>query len=176
MLGTRARVLLAAVIVGAAGFLVLRRSQAPVQPPPASPPAGSSLGQESPHGAGIDHAMAAVLAMQNAPEGATPCETAYNAFKASKDVSDTQDVKAVVLHLAPRDEFLARCADLPPQTQLCLAPRYMWQHRAECKGASPGASLSGMVELLRRTEPTPAEGQSVVPEPGPVVAGSSSAH
>ncbi len=171
MLGKRVRLLLAAAIVGAALFLVLRRNHPPAPPPPAPP----APGQESAHGAGIDHAMAAVLAMQNAPEGATPCETAYNAFKASKDVSDTQDVKAVVLRLAPRDEFLTRCADLPPQTQQCLAPRYMWQHRAECRGASPAANLSGMVELLRRTEPT-VEDQSVVPEPGPAVAGSSSAH
>jgi len=156
MLGKRARLLLAAAIVGAALFLVLRRNHPPA-PPTAAPPVP---GQESEHGAGIDHAMAAVLAMQNAPEGATPCETAYNAFKASKDVSDKQDVKAVVLSLVPRDEFLTRCADLPPQTQLCLAPHYMWQHRAECRGASPGgANLSGMVELLRRTEPTAVEGQ-----------------
>jgi hypothetical protein len=170
MLGKRARLILAAAIVGAALFLVLRRNHPPA-PPTAAPPVP---GQESEHGAGIDHAMAAVLAMQNAPEGATPCETAYNAFKASKDVSDTRDVKAVVLRLAPRDEFLTRCADLPPQTQLCLAPRYMWQHRTECRGASPAAAnLSGMVELLRRTDPTPVEGQS---EQGPAVAGSSSAH
>ena len=124
----RARLLVAALILGAAVFLVLRRHRA--------------------------DSMAAVLALQNAPDGATPCETAYNAFKASKDVSDTQGVKAVVLSLAPRDEFLARCAGLPPDTQACLTPRYMWKHRADCQRADPGAKLSGMVELLRRTEPS----------------------
>ena len=128
---TRARLALAALLLGAAVFLVVRRHRAT---PPTPAPVAS---QESPHGAGIDQAMAAVLAMQNAPEGATPCETAYNAFKASKDVSDTEGVKAVVLSLAPRDEFLARCAKLPPQTQVCLAPRYMWQHRADCQRAEP---------------------------------------
>jgi hypothetical protein len=174
MLGTRARVLLAAVIVGAAVFLVLRRSQAPGPPPP---PATSVQGQESPHGAGIDRAMAAVLAMKTAPPGATPCETAYNAFKASKDVSDTQGVKAVVLRLAPRDEFLARCAQLPPQTQVCLSPPYMWSHHADCQGAKPPPdALTAMVEVLHRTEPTTNENQSVVPELGPAVAASSSAH
>jgi hypothetical protein len=139
----RARLLVAALILGAAVFLVLRRHRAD------SPPS-----QESTHGAGIDRSMAAVLALQNAPDGATPCETAYNAFKASKDVSDTQGVKAVVLSLAPRDEFLARCAGLPPDTQACLTPRYMSKHRADCQRADPGAKLSGMVELLRRTEPS----------------------
>lgn len=163
----RARLLVAALILGAAVFLVLRRHGA--DPPPSSkpPPVAS---QESAHGAGIDQSMAAVLALQNAPDGATPCETAYNAFKASKDVSDTQGVKAVVLSLAPRDQFLARCAGLPPQTQACLAPRYMRLHRAECQRADPGVNLSGMVELLRRTEPSH-EDESV---PAPA-AGSSSA-
>jgi hypothetical protein len=171
---TRARLLLAALIVGAATIFLLvprGRAVAPTSAPAAS--AAAAAAQESPHGAEMDHAMAAVLAMQSAPDGATPCETAYNAFKASKDVSDTQGVKAVVLSLAPRDEFLSRCAQLSPQTQACLAPRYMWKHRAECQRADPGVNLSGMVELLRRTEPTPAEPESVMV---PAAAGSSSAH
>lgn len=150
MLGKRARLLLAAAIVGAALFLVLRRNHPPAAPPPAPP----TPGQESEHGAGIDRAMAAVLAMKTAPPGATPCETAYNAFKTSKDVSDTQDVKAVVLRLAPRDEFLARCAQLPPQTQACLSPPYMWSHHADCQGAAPSPdALTAIVEVLHRSEP-----------------------
>ena len=165
----RARLLLAALILGAAAIFLLAPRHRAVAPTPA--PVAAS--QESPHGAEMDHAMAAVLAMQTAPDGATPCETAYNAFKASKDVSDTQGVKAVVLSLASRDAFLSRCAQLPPQTQACLAPRYMWKHRAECQRADPGVNLSGMVELLRRTEPTPAEPESVTV---PAAAGSSSAH
>ena len=169
MLGTKVRLLVAAVIVAAAVLLVLRRNRPPAPSSPPPPPAPST-GQESAHGAGIDQSMAAVLALQNAPEGATPCETAYNAFKASKDVSDTEGVKAVVLRLAPRDEFLARCAQLPATTQACLTPRYMWKHRADCQRADPGESLSGMVELLRRTEPT----QQL--EPPPSVAGSSSSN
>jgi hypothetical protein len=162
----RARLLVAALILGAAVFLVLRRHRADL-PPLATPPVTS---RESAHAAGIDRSMAAVLALQNAPDGATPCETAYNAFKASKDVSDTQGVKAVVLSLAPRDEFLARCAGLPPDTQACLTPRYMWKHRADCQRADPGAKLSGMVELLRRTEPSHEDESVLAP-----AAGSSSA-
>jgi hypothetical protein len=162
----RARLLVAALILGAAVFLILRSHRADA--PRLAPPPTSS--QESAHGAGIDRSMAAVLALQNAPEGATPCETAYNAYKASKDVSDTQGVKAVVLSLAPRDEFLARCAALPPDTQACLAPRYMSKHRADCQRADPGTKLTGMVELLRRTEPSHEDDS--VPAPA---AGSSSA-
>ncbi len=161
----RARLLIAALILGAAVFLVVRRHGA--EPPPTPAPVAS---QESTHGAGIDQSMAAVLALQNAPDGATPCETAYNAFKASKDVSDAKGVKAVVLSLAPHDEFLARCAGLSPQAQACLAPRYMSRHRADCQRADPGTSLSGMVELLRRTEPS--QEDAVL---APPAAGSSSA-
>jgi hypothetical protein len=162
----RARLLVAALILGAAVFLVLRSHRAD-SPPIAPPPVAS---QESAHGTGIDRSMAAVLALQNAPDGATPCETAYNAFKASKDVSDTQGVKAVVLSLAPRDQFLAQCSGLPPATQACLAPRYMRLHRAECQRADPGVNLSGMVELLRRTEPSHEDESVLAP-----AAGSSSA-
>jgi hypothetical protein len=148
MIGTKTKLLLAALIVGGAAFLVLRRST-PLAVRPLSQ-------QESVHGAGIDHAMAAVLAMQRAPEGSTPCESAYNAFKASKDVSDSQDVKAVVQKLAPRDEFLAKCAALPPGAQACLVPRYSSRHKDECEGAraSPD-TLRPFLELLQRTPPVP---------------------
>ncbi|MGD0529960.1 MAG: hypothetical protein ABSE49_32795 [Polyangiaceae bacterium] len=149
MLGTKAKVLLAVVIVGAAAFLVMRRSRS--APTAVARPASS---QETGHAVEIDHAMAAVLALQHAPEGATPCESAYNAYKASKDVSDTQAVKAVVQRLAPRDEFLAKCAELPPGAQACLVPRYLSAHRQECVMARASSEqLSPMVELLQRTAP-----------------------
>ena len=80
MIGTKTKLLLAVLIVGGAAFLVLRRPA----PPPQRP-----LPKETGHAVEIDHAMAAILALQRAPEGNTPCESAYNAFKASKDVSDS---------------------------------------------------------------------------------------
>ncbi|HEX3342990.1 MAG TPA: hypothetical protein VHS09_00405, partial [Polyangiaceae bacterium] len=95
---------------------------------------------------------AAIVALERAPEGSTPCESAYNAFKASKDVSDTQGVKAVVHKLAPRDEFLAKCGALPAAAQSCLLPRYMVRHRDECDRARPSPeTLSPFVELLQNT-------------------------
>jgi len=165
MIGTKAKLLLAALIVGGAAFLVLRRHSPPPQRPPPQ--------QESEHGAGIDHAMAAVLAMQRAPEGNTPCESAYNAFKASYDVSQSQDTKALVLKLAPREEFLAKCAALPAGAQACLVPRYYARHRDECDRthATP-ETLAPMVVLLQRTAPI-AEEESL---PTPVPAGSTAVH
>lgn len=145
MPGTKVKLVVAALVVGAAAFLLLRPKPKPPQRPTAP---------ESAHGMGMDHAMGAVLAMQRAPEGKTPCESAYNAFKASYDFSKQNDVKAVVLQVAPRDEFLAKCAELPPPVQTCLVPSYITHHRDECARSRPSPeALKPMVELLQRTEP-----------------------
>lgn len=159
MIGTKAKLLLAVIIVGGAAFLVLRRSSPPTAPRP--------LPAEVGHGAAIDRSMAAVLAMQDAPEGNTPCESAYNAFKASYDVSQNTGAKAVVLRLAPRDEFLAKCAALPPAYQQCVAPKYLSRHREECEHVrvSAATALSGMVTLRERTPPG---GSSEGNEPPPL--------
>ena len=107
----------------------------------------------SDHGSGIDRSMAAYLAMYQAPPGSTPCESAYNALKASQDYATQHQVAAVVLRLAPRDEFLQRCAAQPPLTQQCLVPVYLTQHRAECAPAKPAPEvLSPMFELKQRDE------------------------
>lgn len=145
MLGTKVKLGLAVLVVAVAAFLLLRRAPNPAQRP---------MAPESAHGMGMDHAMGAVLAMQRAPEGKTPCESAYNAFKASYDFSQEHDVKAVVLRLAPHDEFLARCAELPPPVQACLVPSYITHHREECaRSRASQEMLKPMVELLQRTEP-----------------------
>jgi len=115
-----------------------------------SPPAPASSG----HGPGIDHAMSAVLALYHAPVGATPCESAYNAFKASLDVSTQQNATPVVQWLAPHDDFLARCNALPPATQQCLVPLYLSEHRAECQKAKPSDdTLKTLAQLKQAAEP-----------------------
>jgi hypothetical protein len=120
--------------------------------------AAASGNAQSEHALGMDRAMAAELAFYDAPEGSTPCESAYNALKASLDVSTQQHVTPVVLRLAPRDEFLQRCTSLPDATQRCLAPRYMSKHRAECDKAKPAADvLAPMVELKTIQDPGAAE-------------------
>jgi hypothetical protein len=112
----------------------------------------------SEHGNGIDNAMGAINALYHAPVGATPCESAYNAFKASLDFSTQQGTTPVVLRLAPHDDFIARCTALPEQTQKCVWPAYMAEHRDECKPLKPpDATLNAMVELKRNAEPSPQE-------------------
>ena len=122
---------------------------------------------ESDHGLGMDRAMSAELAMYSAPEGSTPCESAYNALKASQDVSTQQHVTPVVLRLAPQAEFLQRCGALPEATQRCLVPRYMSKHRTECDKAKPPAdALAALVELKAVRDPRSAEPEDV-PAGGP---------
>ncbi|HEY2747929.1 MAG TPA: hypothetical protein VGL86_25075 [Polyangia bacterium] len=131
---------------GAAAFLLLRRPPLPKPSP--------RIAQESAHAAGIDRSMAAVRALHDAPVGQTPCESAYNAFKASDEVAKTMGAKAVVLKLAPRDEFLRRCDALPKELQTCLVPDYLSKHRDECEKARPAAGvLDPLVELRHATEP-----------------------
>ena len=137
------------VLAGAAVvFASVGRRSSPAHPHPAA-------SGPSEHGNGMDHAMSAILVMYKAPAGNTPCESAYNAFKASQDYAAANDATAVVLRLAPRDEFLQRCAALPPLSQQCMVPAYLAQHRQECAKAKPAPeALSPMIELKQREEGT----------------------
>lgn len=102
---------------------------------------------ESQHGNGMDNAMAAARAMYAAPAGSTPCETAYIAFKASEDVADQTGAKAVVLKLAPHDDFIRLCNALPPAAQTCMPPAYLVKHHDECEKVKPQRdAIKPMVE------------------------------
>jgi hypothetical protein len=144
-------VALAAVLVAGAGaaiFFALRRAPLPPLPPAATAP--------SAHASGMDRAMAAANALYHAPEGSTPCETAYNALKSSDDLARREHVTPVVLRLAPREEFLARCGALPPATQQCLVPVYLRSHREDCARSRPSPDVLKAIVELRQA--APAEG------------------
>lgn len=115
----------------------------------------------SEHAAGMDVAMGAFRAPYEAPDGATPCETAYIAFKASQDYATEHHVQPVILWLAPRQEFLDRCAALPGATQVCMAPRYLIKHRDECDKAKPTPEVAATLVKVTGT------GIPSVAEPGP---------
>ncbi len=153
-------VTIAAVVLaggGALAFFTLRPP--PHQHAPAAPSA---------HGSGMDRAMAAANALYDAQEGKTPCETAYNALKTSDDVAKTQNAKSVVLRLAPRDEFLARCGALSPVTQQCLVPKYLRSHREECVPARPSPDvLKAMVELRQASQDDEGEPPPIAPPAPP---------
>lgn len=140
-------VVIAAAGAGAGAYLIHARQQVPAHPHPAS-------SGESEHGQGVDNAMGAMLVTYDAPDGSTPCETAYLAFKASQDYAAEHQVKAVVTWLAPRQDFLDKCATLPPATQLCLAPRYIAVHRNECEKAKPSPDvIAALVKMTTASEP-----------------------
>lgn len=102
-------------------------------------------------------------AMYAAPEGKTPCESAYNAFKAADDLARSGHARAVIVHLASREDFLARCAALAPKVQSCMVPAYMARHREECEAARPAPEvLKPMVELT-----TPGGGGAAEPKERP---------
>jgi hypothetical protein len=149
-------VLLAA---GVAAFVVFRRGApaAPVHVP---------ITTVSSHGRGIDRATAPVGAMYTAPEGDTPCESALNAIKAEQDASAERGSKSRFIKVAERDEFLARCRELPGEAQQCLVPKYLARHRDECTRVKPAPEvLKAMFEMRTDDEPKEVVPASDLPPP-----------
>jgi hypothetical protein len=139
----------ALILVGAGGaaLYLMRRGQPDRRPPPHA---------ESRHALGMDHEMSTLLALYQAPEGATPCESAYNAFKASQDLAAARGpaAVAVVLKLAPREQFLARCDALPAEARPCLIPSYEVRHRPECAKLRPPQAVLDEMFVLRQMPPS----------------------
>ena len=160
------RLVAAATLVLVAGVAVIVFGTVRGRTHPAPPVASISA-----HGAGMDHAMGAVNALYHAPEGSTPCESAYNAFKYSLDVSAQKQLTPVVLKLAPRDQFLATCGSLPAPTQQCLVPAYLSEHREACQKAKPQQDvLDSLVQLKHAMEPGSQSEMQEPSEPPPVAA------
>lgn len=118
---SRMRLGIAVLVVAAAVAVVLLRSRHAQAPTTASP-----------HGAGIDFRMAPLEAAMHAPDGSTPCESAYNSLAALDAKAREQGQRTPWKRLADRDAFLARCAELPAQDQQCLAARYQAHHHDVC--------------------------------------------
>ncbi len=141
----------AAVVV----WVAARSAAEPKPPPPA---------RESSHGAAMDDAYASVLAMYDAPEGGTPCETAHNAFAAEADKARSLGRESHFAFLADRPAFLVGCQALAPEAQRCLAPRYQARHRAGCTEALPPVG-----ELSHLFKERPQLGDEVLAEEPPLL-------
>lgn len=89
--------------------------------------------------AGIDQTDTSVsmMAMLNAPDQPTPCLTAYAALEAERATMKLHDGKSMFTWVAAKDEFVARCEELPPAQQQCMAPRYRRDHANDCSKARP---------------------------------------
>jgi hypothetical protein len=82
--------------------------------------------------AGADYAPLPVDAVFDAPLGATPCETAYNAVHAIDEAARAGNKATPWTSLPDRATFLARCAALPPDEQQCYQPRYAAENHPTC--------------------------------------------
>ena len=88
---------------------------------------------------GIDQTDTSVsmMAMLNAPDQATPCLTAYAAIDAEGAAMKLHNSKSMFTWVAPKDEFVAVCQELPLEQQQCMAPRYRRDHADDCSKARP---------------------------------------
>lgn len=122
----------------------------------------------SPHGQEIDNAHAPELAMYKAPEGATPCESALNAFAAEVNAARRLGRESLFKFVADRDAFLAGCNALGSETQACLVPRYAARHRDGCLSAlPPNAQLAHLFVLREDSAPPVKEPPLPTPTPKP---------
>jgi hypothetical protein len=98
------------------------------------------------HATGIDQtdSSASMIAMINAPEGATPCESAFNALDAEQAAARLRKSKSMFKWVAAKDEFVARCRELPEKSQQCMAPRYRREHDDCATARPPDAVLQKM--------------------------------
>jgi hypothetical protein len=140
-----------ALVVAAAAIFVIVRPRTPT--PKSHDPTA--------HGAGIDWAMSPLAALMDAPEGATPCDTLYNAIQMAQSDATRKGRSALFDWVAPHDEFFARCNAIPPEAQPCLLPRYWRDHRDDCRRLRPPQST---LDQLYRTAHQDA---SVEPAPTP---------
>lgn len=100
------------------------------------PPAAGSATQGA-HAQSIDHSYSAVRAMYEAPEGATPCESAFHAVTAEQEAAKGTKRGSIFSFVAPKDEFLKLCQAFTPQAQQCLVPKYQARNQATCVSARP---------------------------------------
>ena len=88
---------------------------------------------------GIDQTDTSVsmMAMLNAPDQATPCLTAFGAIEAEGAAMKLHNGKSMFKWVAPKDDFVAACQQLPVAEQQCMAPRYRRDHAEDCQKARP---------------------------------------
>jgi hypothetical protein len=101
------------------------------------------------HADEIDSNMAQLNALSHAPEGATPCESGWNAIVAEQNAAKAQGEDSIFTYVAPHDEFIAICQSLPPDAQKCMAPSYTAAHREDCARMKPPPEVLDKMRKLR---------------------------
>ena len=93
----------------------------------------SSPRGEDPHRAALDKSGDAYAAMMSAPEGATPCETSYNALDAFQRKVDELHLPPRFASFPDRAAFVAVCTRLSDAEQKCLLPKYQMKNQQQCE-------------------------------------------
>ena len=129
----------------------------------------------SEHGSSIDEELAPYKAMVEAPEGATPCETGWNAITAEQNAAKEAGRDSIFTWVAPHDEFIAKCETLPKEAQQCMAPKFSARNKALCqKLRPPPEQLDAMRKLRPEAIKEGAPGSPTTPGSSPVSMPSSS--
>jgi hypothetical protein len=110
--------------------------------------------EDEEHRKGLQATNDVYMALWNAPEGATPCDTVYNAFTALQAATEARHLPPMIKPLPPRDQFVPLCSALPVDDQKCLVPKYKKEFRDICAErerqlpkTAAGASLVAMISL-----------------------------
>ena len=104
--------------------------------------------------------------MYRAPEGATPCESALNAFAAEADAARLLGRPSIFSFVADRGTFLANCKALGSEVQSCLVPRDAARHREGCLATLPPNERLANLFVLREDSAAPAK-EPPLPTPTP---------
>lgn len=94
--------------------------------------------------------IAPLRAALNAPEGATPCETAWNALSALDEACVAANMPAPWPVMPKRAEFFDVCQRMPAEMQRCLAPKYNSLNNAKCKQTTEEMKTDEWGKLMRK--------------------------
>jgi hypothetical protein len=81
----------------------------------------------------FDPRAEALKALYDAPPGATPCESSWNAIDAFRKRSDELHNPPPMERFPEQGVFMKLCADVPDAEQPCLVPKYELEHSVECR-------------------------------------------
>lgn len=121
----------------------------PPAPRPVLPKTRVDTTKVSEHATGIDRRMAQVVAMLKAPEGATPCESYWNAIQAERTAATAGGHRSIFVRVLERPEFFRLCEGLSAETQRCLVPRYHAANRDACMPHRPPTDVMNQLFELR---------------------------
>jgi hypothetical protein len=79
----------------------------------------------------VDEKVAPLSAALAAPEGKTPCESAWNAFEALDSAAKKDRIPPPWTTFPAKDAFLGACGGLSADAQQCLIPKNQG-NRAKC--------------------------------------------